>query len=204
MAIKLFGVTIETNKTEEEEEEKKKTIELEEKEEKKKMIELEEKEEEEEETRKPKRRKSLIKKSNTFSSLPPAPLPFPIIQTIRDMEGKDQVFITRKILEWSDTAKNENRFFVPKSDVLYEVLSKEEMIVVEGREGLEVVVVDPRGGTYSMKLRKWMSLKKIVLNSGWQKFVDDNNLQPVVDCVELWSFRTDTKLCFAFNVQRAE
>ncbi|KAL6311569.1 hypothetical protein AAG906_025875 [Vitis piasezkii] len=34
---------------------------------------------------------------------------------------------------------------------------------VEGGEGVETMVVDPRGGKYSMGLKKWDSLSKVVL-----------------------------------------
>ena len=79
-----------------------------------------EKNEQEQETTPPKRRKSRIKKTRTSSPpSPPAPLPFPMMQTIHEMEGKDQIFILGKILEWSDTAAAENRFLVPKSEVLW-------------------------------------------------------------------------------------
>ncbi|WKA05816.1 hypothetical protein VitviT2T_023755 [Vitis vinifera] len=157
----------------------------------------------EQETKRPERRRSAIKKTRTSSPpLPPAPLPSPLLQTIHDMEGKDQVFITRKILEWSDTDAGQNRFFIPKNEVLWEVLSEEERRQVEGGGGVEVMVVDPKGGKHDMRLKKWVSLNMIVLNSGWRKLVEGNDLKAELDCVELWSFRADSKLCFALNVKR--
>ena len=73
---------------------------------------------------------------------------------------------------------------------------------MEGRRGLGVMVVDPRGVKYSMKLKKWKSLNQIVLNERWRKVVEDNRMKVEVDCVEVWSFRADSKLCFAFDVKR--
>ena len=75
-------------------------------------------------------------------------------------------------------------------------------ITVEGGGGVEVMVVDPRGGKHDMRLKMWVSLNKIVLNSGLRKLVDGNDLKAELDCVELWSFRADSKLCFALNVKR--
>ena len=86
--------------------------------------------------------------------------------------------------------------------MLWGVLSEEEKREVEGGTGVEVMVLDPRGGKYTMRLKKWVSLNKVVLNSGWRKLADDNGLKAEVDCVELWSFRADSKLCFALNVKR--
>ena len=48
---------------------------------------------------------------------------------------------------------------------------------MEGRTGLEVMVVDPRHGKYSMKLKKWKNLNQIVLNGGWRNVVEDNRLK---------------------------
>ena len=95
------------------------------------------------------------------------------------MEGRDQVFVTRKILERSDVDAGQNR---------WGVLSEEEKREVEGGGGVEVMVIDPRGGKYTMRLKKWVSLNKVVLNSGWRKLAEDNGLKAEVDCVELWSF----------------
>ena len=151
----------------------------------------------------PEMRRSAINKTRTSSPpLPPVPFPFPLLQMIHNMEGRDQVFFTRKILEGSDVDAGQNRFFVPKSEVLWGVLSEEEKREVEGGGGVEVMVVDPRGGKYTMRLKKWVSLNKVVLNSGWRKLVEDNGLKAEVDCVELWSFRADSNLCFALNVKR--
>ena len=151
----------------------------------------------------PERKRSKIKKTRSSSPpLPPAPLPFPLLQAIHDMEGRDQVFVTTKILERSDTDAGQNRFFIPKSEVLWGVLTEEERTQVEGGGGVEAMVVDPRGWKYNMRLKKWVSLNKVVLNSGWRKLVEDNELMAEMDCVELWSFRADSKLCFALNVKR--
>ena len=68
----------------------------------------------------PERRRSAIKKTRTSSPpLPPAPFPFPLLQMIHNMGGRDRVFLTRKILERSDVDAGQNRFFVPKSERCY-------------------------------------------------------------------------------------
>ena len=132
----------------------------------------------------PKRRKSAIKK--TYSSslpLPLVPLPFPlVVHTIHDMEGKNLHFVTRKIFERSDIATDQNKIFISKSEVLWGFLSNGEKTLVEGRKGLRVIVVDSRGWKYSIKLKKWKSLNQIVLNGGWRKVVEDNELKVEVDC----------------------
>ena len=83
----------------------------------------------------------------------------------------------------------------------WELLSEAEKTAAEGK-GLEVVVVDPRGRVYEMKLTKWKSMN--VLNSaGWRKFVEDNGLKAKVYCAQVWTFRSaSAKLCFAFDVKR--
>ena len=131
------------------------------------------------------------------------PLPFPlVVQAIHDTEDKNLHFVTRKIFEQSDIAINQGRFFIPKSEVLWGLLYDGEKTLVEGRTGLKVMVVDPRGGKYSMKLKKWKNLNQIVLNGGWRKVVEDNRFKAEVDCAEVWNFREDSKLCFAFDVKK--
>ena len=106
-------------------------------------------------------------------------------------------------MERSDTDPGQNRFFIPNNEVLWGLLSEAEKATVESSDGLGVVVVDPRGRKYYMKLTKWMSLNKIVLNlSGWRKFVKDNRVKAEVDSVDLWSSRADLKLCFGMNMKR--
>ena len=73
---------------------------------------------------------------------------------------------------------------------------------MEGRTCLEVMVLDPRHGKYSMKLKKWKNLNQIVLNGGWRKVVEDNRLKAKVDCAEVWNFRAYSKLCFSFDVKK--
>ena len=73
---------------------------------------------------------------------------------------------------------------------------------MEGRTGLEVMVVDPRGGKYIMKLKKWKNLNQILLNGGWRKVVEDNRLKAEVNYAEVWNFRADSKLCFPFDVKK--
>ena len=86
------------------------------------------------------------------------------METICENEGKDLIFVIIKIMEWLDTDPSHNRFFVPNSEVLWGLLYAVEKATVEGGDGLGAVVVDPRGRKKKMKLKKWMSLNKIMLN----------------------------------------
>ena len=77
-----------------------------------------------------------------------------MVQTIHDMEGKNLHFVTIMIFEQSDIATYHNRFFISKSEVLWGLFSNGEKTLVEGRKGLRVMVVNSRGGKYSIKLKK--------------------------------------------------
>ena len=121
--------------------------------------------------------------------------------TIEGMGGRALVFVMRKTLTRSDVAVHQGRLFITNDKVLRGQLSEEEQTELKTSEGyVNVEVVDPRGEGYEMKLKEWKSLKMFVLTSGWNRLVNDNELEAEIHCIELWSFRVGLKLCFAFGL----
>ena len=122
--------------------------------------------------------------------------------TLERMGGHDLAWAMSKKITASDVSRHQSRFLITNHEVLLGQLSEEEQRELERPKGyVEVEVVDPRGSRNEMKLRFWNDEKVLVLNSGWNKLVRDNNLEAEVDCM-LWSFRMGSKLCFALGVER--
>ncbi|XP_027172178.1 B3 domain-containing protein At1g05920-like [Coffea eugenioides] len=109
--------------------------------------------------------------------------------------------ITERRLEASDVASTQSRFFLPISEEIDEVLTQSERVMLlEKFETVKVKVVDSIQRCYDMDFKKWPSVNdRLVLNHGWMQLVKDNHLQKG-DVVELWSYRQDSRLCFAVKI----
>nr|CAN69983.1 hypothetical protein VITISV_027151 [Vitis vinifera] len=82
-----------------------------------------------------------------------------------------------KTITASDVDKGESRLLFTKAKVLWRQLSEEERMELRRRGYVEVEVVDPRGNRHEMKLSHWPAVRNLVLNSGWNNLVRDNNLE---------------------------
>ena len=119
--------------------------------------------------------------------------------TLERMGGHDLAWAMSKTITASDVDKGESRLLFTKAKVLWRQLSEEERMELRRRGYVEVEVVDPRGNRHEMKLSHWPAVRNLVLNSGWNNLVRDNNLEAGIHCT-LWSFRVGLKLCFALCV----
>ena len=146
---------------------------------------------------------SLVIKMRTFQLLGTKILVLgeeePMRHTLESMGGHDLARAMSKTITASDTKKGQSRLLIPKNTGLLDQLSEEERMELRRRGYVEVEVVDPRGKRYEMKLSQWPSVPYLVLNSGWNNLVRDNNLEARIHCT-LWSFRVGLKLCFALCV----
>ncbi|XP_009774698.1 putative B3 domain-containing protein At3g49610 [Nicotiana tabacum] len=130
--------------------------------------------------------------------------PTNMCQAIRLAGGSRLVYIGRKKAEDSDINPDLSRLLIPGTfdKELLKNLSEEERIKLENddkNKSFEVKVMDQDGNFHKMKFTRWQSLKRFVLNKGWNNLVEANNLQKG-DTVDLWHFRIDLKLCFAINI----
>ena len=121
--------------------------------------------------------------------------------TLERMGGHDLAWAMSKTITASDTKKGQSRLLIPKEKGLWDQLPEEEQMELRRRGYVEVEVVDPRGNRHEMKLSQWPSVPYLVLNSGWNNLVRDNNLEARIHCM-LWRFRMGSKLCFALGVER--
>ncbi|KAL6579556.1 hypothetical protein OROMI_009772 [Orobanche minor] len=142
-----------------------------------------------------------VKKRRLIRSHPEPNTPPPeLVQLIGSLIRP--VFLYMKKLEESDVRKDQNRLFVNEREKLVEFLTEEERISAFGKkdekitkpEGIDLVGIDRMGREYKLHLTKWGSLDKPVFNKEWYKIVDANGAKRG-DCVHLWGYRKDDKLC---------
>ncbi|XP_016470596.1 putative B3 domain-containing protein At3g49610 [Nicotiana tabacum] len=130
--------------------------------------------------------------------------PTNMYRAIRLAGGSRLVYIGRKKAEESDINPELSRFLIPGTfdKELLKNLSGEERIKLEDNnkdKSFKVKVMDQEGNFHEMKFTRWQSLKRFVLNKGWNNLVVANNLQKG-DTVDLWHFRIHLQLCFAINI----
>jgi len=108
---------------------------------------------------------------------------------------------------------------MPKSHILREFLTKEEEDLLETKEKLNIMVIDPCLRTFKLRLGKWKYHKKMnknaneecsddqsrrswsyVLITRWNKLREANNSSLRVSAmIQVWSFRVQDKLCSAIT-----
>ncbi|KAK6804661.1 hypothetical protein RDI58_002445 [Solanum bulbocastanum] len=144
-----------------------------------------------------------LQRDDRFMNMPDSPPP-----SLRlAIQSVQSVYMGWKYLENSDINMNLSRFLIPAewcAKLLHHMTESEsEKIQSEDDRGINVSVMDPRGNSHDMKFTEWKSLKRLVFNRGWNKLVEDNQLQKG-DLLHLWHFRTpDDKPCFAVNIIRS-
>ncbi|CAA7055828.1 unnamed protein product [Microthlaspi erraticum] len=143
---------------------------------------------------------------------------------IMEMRGTEERLIFKRKLTKSDVDKGASRLSIPMSELLSHSFltsdekEKAENLVKEGREGrgLTVQVIDPRLRVWELKLRR-VVMEKRETNKGkrgnpsssywlgykWNYVVKTNSLREGND-FQLWSFRSQQKLCLALVLLRGE
>ncbi|KAK6124209.1 hypothetical protein DH2020_042045 [Rehmannia glutinosa] len=101
------------------------------------------------------------------------------------------VFLYRKKLLESDVRQDHNRLFIRKSEELMYFLNEEELISLSFiNKGVDFIVVDNHTPSkfYKLRLKKWATVKMLILTKDWNKLVLDNRVQKG-DWVELSGYR---------------
>ncbi|XVF71354.1 hypothetical protein PTKIN_Ptkin12aG0030300 [Pterospermum kingtungense] len=127
-------------------------------------------------------------------------LPERLKKMIKDMGGTDVKLIIQKPLYRTDLSMSHGRLSIPINQVQVEFLTPEEKILVNDKnsEGIKVSVIDPSLKTRRLFFRRWYmrSCSVYALRTEWKSVLRDNDLK-VNDVIQVWSFRVESKLCFA-------
>ena len=115
------------------------------------------------------------------------------------MGGSDWLLVIQKILFYSDVNPGASRFSIPFSQIqTHEFLYKKEAEDLNENKVMEVRLLDPSLKEKTLTFKKWRMGKcsTYVLTKMWN-WVAKNNQLKIDDVVQLWSFRVESKLCFA-------
>ncbi|KAK8592915.1 hypothetical protein V6N13_043461 [Hibiscus sabdariffa] len=133
-------------------------------------------------------------------------LPETFKEKIKGMEGSEVKFIIQKRLYSTDLSKHHGRLSVPLNKVKAEFLSSEEKKVLEGgsNQGIEALIIEPCLRGREVSLKRWEMKKQTgkpssvvyAITRGWNSVVVDNQLKQG-HLIQIWSFRANSKLCFA-------
>ncbi|KAJ8420575.1 hypothetical protein Cgig2_021136 [Carnegiea gigantea] len=131
---------------------------------------------------------------------------------ITTLGGQKIELIIEKSLEKTDMDAHQARLSMPKSHILREFLTKQEEDLLQDKQHLPVLVIDPCLRTFELNLAKWNYHKKTInkdgnneghsddqsrrssymLISGWNKLREANSSSLTVSAViEVWSFRVE-------------
>ncbi|XP_010558862.1 PREDICTED: B3 domain-containing protein At1g05920-like [Tarenaya hassleriana] len=168
--------------------------------------------EEEKQSTQLKKRKKYDSGSTSKSPVPPREAPLWLLNVMREMNGYAPKLVIEKNLFKSDINRNLGRLAIPTNHVVekdFLTATEERMIDEKCRlktsdVDVVAVLVDPLHRKWNVVLRRWDMAKDsgncssiFVFVSTWNSIVDANGFKEG-DPIELWSFRSQGRLCFAF------
>ncbi|KAE8008253.1 hypothetical protein FH972_004783 [Carpinus fangiana] len=137
--------------------------------------------------------------------------PLPCIPTefkdkIMGLQGSDINLVIQKELTSTDTNASQARLSIPRGQMRYDFLSREEQVSLDEKEGthckgMEVPLIEPSLQVSTIFLKKWKNSNRVInknymLSKPWIKVTKRNQLKPS-NTIQLWSFRVDQKLHLA-------
>jgi hypothetical protein len=165
----------------------------------------EKQQQEEEESRKTKKqRKNSTEIKQAVLDRPPC-MPTEFKDKIMRLQGSDINLVIQKELTITDMKAYQDRLSIPRCQMRYDFLSKEEQVSLEEKEadgihfkGMEVPLIEPDLQVSTIFLKKWKlgSSNCYMLSKPWIKVAERNQLEPS-NTIQLWSFRVDQKLHLA-------
>jgi hypothetical protein len=160
-----------------------------------------EKQEEEEESRKTKKqRKNPTEIKQAVPDRPPC-MPTEFKDKIMGLQGSDIKLVIQKELTITDMKASQDRLSIPRCQMRYDFLSREEQVSLEEKEadgihfkGMEVALIEPGLQVSTIFLKKWKlgSSSCYMLSKPWIKVAERNQLESS-NTIQLWSFRVDQK-----------
>ncbi|KAE8008248.1 hypothetical protein FH972_004778 [Carpinus fangiana] len=160
-----------------------------------------EKGEEEEMSRKPKRQRKNPTEIN--QAVPDQQLCLPTFfkHKIMGLQGSDINLVIQKVLTDTDMKGSQDRLSIPRGQMRYDFLSREEQVSLEKKEadgkhfkGMEVPLIEPGLKESSIFLKKWKlgSSCSYMLSNPWINIAGRNGLKSG-NSVQLWSFRVNQR-----------
>ncbi|CAI9769312.1 unnamed protein product [Fraxinus pennsylvanica] len=134
----------------------------------------------------------------------PEPLLLEILRELGLNGGTVPIFLYQKRLTSSDTKPDQNRIFLSHNrEKVMEFLTQMERQLVEVNQGsVEILTIDPKGKYYVLHMRRWGTLKMVVLKKDWSKLVEANKLEES-DWIQLWGYRQNSQFHLALNFKKA-
>ena len=148
----------------------------------------------------------------------PTDLPIKFRKRITALGGSDAALVIHKCLFKTDVSSGHNRLSIPLNQIRQTFLTPQETEMLNSVSGnnnqkrcseMEVMLIEPSLHRDTISLRKW-EMKKAsgsatsmyVLVGKWNSVAWRNALRED-ETVQLWSFRINSKLCFALVKRRA-
>jgi hypothetical protein len=164
----------------------------------------EEEEEEEEKSRKTKKqRKNPIEIKQEVPDRPVPCIPTEFKDKIMGLQGSDINLVIQKELTDADMKASQARLSIPRGQMRYDFLSREEQVSLDEKDGkrckaMEVPLIEPGHQVSTIFLKKWKlgNSCSYMLSKPWIKVTKRNQLKPS-NTIQLWSFRVDQKLHLA-------
>ncbi|KAL0739967.1 hypothetical protein Bca4012_081480 [Brassica carinata] len=137
------------------------------------------------------------------------------------MGGTGETLITKRTLTTTDVDKGQSHLSIPMSSLLtHSFMKSDEKEKIENRVkgdkegGLTVKVIDPKLQVWELKMRRSHDTKKKRKTTGktsslyylayqWNHVVKANKFKQC-DELQLWSFRSQQKICLALVLLRGE
>lgn len=134
----------------------------------------------------------------------PEPLLPEILREIGFNGGTVPIFLYQKRLTSSDTKPDQNRIFLSHNrEKVMEFLTEVERQLVEVNQGsVKIFTIDSKGKYYMLHMKRWGTLKMVVLKNEWSKLVEANKLEEG-DWIQLWGYRQNSQFHLAFNIKKA-
>jgi hypothetical protein len=158
-------------------------------------------EEEEEMSRKPKRQRknpTEIKQAVPDQQLC---LPDSFKHKIMGLQGENINLVIQKVLTDTDMKVSQDRLSIPRGQMRYDFLRREEQVILEKKEadgkhfkGMKVPLIEPGLKESSIFLKKWKlgSSCSYMLSNPWINIAGRNGLKSG-NSVQLWSFRVNQR-----------
>ena len=148
----------------------------------------------------------------------PTDLPIKFRKRITALGGSDVALVIHKCLFKTDVSSGHNRLSIPLKQIRQTFLTPQETEMLNSFSGnnnqkrcseIEVMLIEPSLHRDTISLRKWemkngsgSATSMYVLVGKWNSVAWRNALRED-ETVQLWSFRINSKLCFALVKRRA-
>jgi hypothetical protein len=157
--------------------------------------------EEEEMSRKPKRQRKNPTEINQAVPDQQLCLPTSFEHKIMGLQGSDINLVIQKVLTETDLKGSQDRLSIPRGQMRYDFLSREEQVSLEKKKadgkhfkGTKVPLIEPSLQESSIFLKKWKlgSSYSYMLSNPWINMAGRNGLKSG-NSVQLWSFRVNQR-----------